>query len=318
MSNPLVSVICLCYNQKNFVAEAVESVLHQTYKNIELIIVDDASTDGSLSLIKKIVEANSNIQYLLVETNVGNCKAFNAGWRIAKGEYIVDLSADDVMLPDRIEQQVNFFQQLDPSYGVIFTDCIYLDEHGNPFRNHFDYLISKRIIRSIPEGDVFQKVLTNYFISGPTMLIKNEVLKVLNGYDENLSYEDFDFWVRSSRIFKYGFLNVKTTLVRKAKHSKSTGWYQSGDPQLHSTYLICRKAIDLCKNEGDRSALIWRVAYEYRQSLFSKNKTEAKLFESLLHDLQGWNLTHQILKVISNIPLPWPQIRKRYHRFFYN
>ncbi|MGC4023147.1 MAG: hypothetical protein QM734_14965 [Cyclobacteriaceae bacterium] len=150
------------------------------------------------------------------------------------------------------------------------------------------------------------------------MLIKNEVMKALNGYDETLSYEDFDFWVRSSRICKYGFLNEKLTHVRRGLRSKSSGWYKAGDPQLHSTYLICRKAVELCKDEDDRNALTHRASYEYKQSLFSGNNEEAKLFESLLIDLGAWSFSHKAMRFISSIPLPWSWIRKVYHDTFYN
>ncbi|MGC4023146.1 MAG: glycosyltransferase family A protein [Cyclobacteriaceae bacterium] len=134
MNDPLVSVICLCYNQKRFVEESMLSVLSQTYKNIELIVIDDASNDGSQEVIRDFLVSYPQIQFLPLTQNVGNCKAFNMGWRLAKGEYIVDLSADDIMLAERIEKQVDYFQELDSTCGVVFTDCVYVDESGKPFR----------------------------------------------------------------------------------------------------------------------------------------------------------------------------------------
>src|SRR5687767_6161263 len=106
MIDPLVSVICLCYNQARFVREAVASVLAQTYPHVELIIVDDASTDDSAAVIRSIVQDNPAIRCLVLEKNVGNCKAFNTGLSLAKGDYIIDLAADDLLLPRRIESGV--------------------------------------------------------------------------------------------------------------------------------------------------------------------------------------------------------------------
>lgn len=318
MNTPLVSVIALCYNHERFVREAVESVLAQPYPAIEIILVDDASTDNSANEIRKLSDEHPNIQVVLLPENIGNCKAFNVGWRKAKGEFIIDFATDDVMLPDRIEKQVNHFQSLGPEYGVVFTDASYIDESGNLIRHHNEHLFRKGIIKQIPEGEIFRNVLQRYFISGPTMMVRMEVLQVLNGYDESLAYEDFDFWVRSSRIFKYGFLNERLTKVRKISRSMSVRWYQHGDQQLYSTYMICRKAKDLCRNEEDLQSLIIRTAYEFRQSLFSGNHLEAKLFQALLMELDAWKTREIILKVLSKVPIPWPRLRKLYHQLFYN
>src|SRR5579859_1537102 len=106
MDQPLVSVICLCYNHRRFVKEAIESVLGQTYKNIELIVVDDCSTDGSVSVIKELIVQNPVIRFIPLNENRGNCKAFNEGYKLSSGKFVIDFSADDVMVSGRIEQQV--------------------------------------------------------------------------------------------------------------------------------------------------------------------------------------------------------------------
>src|SRR5215831_11896181 len=256
MESPLVSVVCLCYNHESFVAEALESVFNQTYANLQVIIVDDCSTDKSVSIIKKVISNLScEIQLQCLEQNLGNCRAFNQGLKFATGGYVIDFSTDDVMMPDRIEKQVRFFETQKENVGVVFTDAIYINESGEPIRNHFEYLFKKKLIDHIPTGDVFRDVLTTYFISSPSVMMRKEVLDVLHGYDERLAYEDFDFWVRASRNFQFEFLDEKTTKVRKSADSMSTGWYKIGDKQLHSTYLICVKAEKLCRDEQDRDAL---------------------------------------------------------------
>src|SRR6185436_18882244 len=106
MPSPTVTVICLCYNHARFVEEAIESVLNQSYANIQLIVVDDASTDKSAEVIKQLINKHSSIEFLPLQTNLGNCKAFNQGLARAKGEYVIDLAADDVLLPTRIETGV--------------------------------------------------------------------------------------------------------------------------------------------------------------------------------------------------------------------
>jgi glycosyltransferase involved in cell wall biosynthesis len=317
MNQPLVSVICLCYNHKAFLHEAIGSVVGQTYPNLQLILVDDASSDGSAGVIQELAAKYTQIQSILLPANLGNCKAFNVGLAQAKGEFIIDFATDDVMLPDRIANQVDFFFKRDFRTGVVFTDAIYIDEFSKPFRKHFDYLKEKKLIDHIPSGEVFRDVLTTYFICSPTMMIRREVLTALNGYDETLAYEDFDFWVRASRLYEFALLNEPLTLVRKSLGSMSSGWYKKGDLQLHSTYLICCKARELCRNEDDVMALRHRVLYEFRQSVFSENKVEANLFSQLLKSLGRVPKSFYAVRGASFLPLPWSWMRTVYHRIFY-
>jgi glycosyltransferase involved in cell wall biosynthesis len=313
MDHPLVTVICLCYNHERFVKEAIDSVLSQSYSPIQIIIVNDASTDQSKDVIKKIIEANPQIIFLDLQKNLGNCKAFNLGLALAKGEYIVDFATDDIMMTDRLERQVNFFSTLEKECGVIFTNAIYIDESGKPFRDHVEYLRRNKFIQKIPQGDIYRDVLSTYFISSPTMLIKREVFDRIKGYDEALAYEDFDFWVRSSRDFKYQFLDEPLTKVRRSKNSLSTGWYRPGDKQLHSTYLVCKKATLLNRTEEDKLALLRRVRYELRQSVFSENRIEAELFFGLLSEISRPDFFDSLLFWINKLKLPLSNFRRLYH-----
>ena len=319
MESPLVSVVCLCYNHERFVEEALESVFRQTYSNIQVIIVDDCSVDGSVSTIKRVIsQYPQKIEHVFLKKNMGNCKAFNLGLKSATGDFVIDFSTDDVMMPDRIEKQIRFFEKQNENVGVVFTDAIYINENGASIRNHYDYLFKKKLIDHVPHGDVFRDVLTTYFISSPTMMVKKKVMDGLHGYDETLSYEDFDFWVRASRDFQFAFLNEKTTKVRKSKDSMSSGWYQKGDKQLHSTFLVCLKAEKLCRDEHDLDALRWRALYEFRQSVFSQNKTEAKLFAELLRRLGKISLQFYFIHFAYYIPMPWSWIRSKYHQLWYD
>jgi glycosyltransferase involved in cell wall biosynthesis len=316
MQAPLVSVICLCYNHARFVEEAIQSVLAQTYSNIQIIVVDDASTDNSVEVIRDVIlrSGRTDIQFLPLSQNIGNCRAFNQGLALATGEYIIDLATDDYMLPERIERQVAFFLSLDESYGVIFSDATYVNETGKFLYNHFDELRRKRLVYTIPHGDIFKNVLSTYFISSPTMMTRKNVFDELEGYDEELEYEDFDFWVRSSRTYKYNYTEEKLTVVRKSTRSMSTGWYKVGDRQLHSTYLICRKAQKLVRNQEEIDALVRRVRYELRQSIFSENFSEGNLFFALLKELTTLSLGDQFLSWMLVLKLPLASIRSVYHK----
>jgi glycosyltransferase involved in cell wall biosynthesis len=314
---PVVSVICLCYNQKPYLKEAVDSVLKQTYDALQIILVDDASIDGSQNELKRIAQENPQLDLILLSENVGNCKAFNIGLKKATGDFIIDFATDDVMLPRHIEKVISHFQQLDESYGVVFTDATYVDEKGNALRNHFDYLLKRKLIKSVPQGDVFRNVLTTYFIPGPTTVIRKKVMDELGGYDETLAYEDFDFWIRSSRIFNYSFLNENLFRIRKTKTSMSSGLYRQGDRQLHSTYLICKKTKALCRDEEDLNALRQRVLYEFKQAFFSENRMEAKLFAEFLAELKVEKASYYLLRIMNAVPFPWRLLRKFYYQLKY-
>ncbi|MEO7989953.1 MAG: glycosyltransferase [Chryseolinea sp.] len=313
MNEPLVSVICLSYNHERFVEEAIRSVINQTYKNIEIIVVDDASNDSSQSVIGRLIIEFPSIQFLPIKKNVGNCKAFNLAFALSKGYFIIDFATDDIMTSDRIAKQIDQFQSLPQDVGVVFTDATYVNEDGFFLRQHYEYLFRKRLLKEVPQGDVYAKVLSRYFIASPTMMVRRTVLEAIKGYDENLAYEDFDFWVRSSRSFRYFFLNESLTKIRRANNSMSTGWYKHGDKQLHSTYLVCKKAQKLNRNTEEVEALIIRVRYEIRQSVFSKNINEAKLFFELLSELTKPSWIDRTLIAIRHLPIPFQWIRNLYH-----
>jgi glycosyltransferase involved in cell wall biosynthesis len=290
------------------------SVVNQSHNNIQVIVADDGSTDESPREIQKLKTEFPRLEIHLGTTNVGNCKAFNAALKFATGDFIIDFATDDVMLPDRIEKQVRHFTSCDPSVGVVFSDAVYIDESGKFLRNHFEYLLQKRLIKRVPEGDVYGEVLATYFIPGPTMMVRREVYQALRGYDEDLTYEDFDFWIRSAREFQYAYLREKLTQIRKVKQSMSSGWYVPGDKQLHSTYLVCRKAQRLNRTRADEQALIQRVRYEFRQSVVSQNFPEAADFFGMLRELEGVRTLDKILWLVNQYRIPMARWRQLYHR----
>ncbi len=286
---PRVSIIALCYCHERFVEEALQSVIAQTYPNIELIVVDDASPDRSVAVIRSFLSDHARgdaVKTCFLSDNRGSCAAFNRGLALATGEYVIDFATDDILLPPRVEQQVAFFEQLDETYGVVFSEAQYVDERGTPgLYHHRDYLPH---IYPVPTGDVYTKLLSTYFVAAPTMMIRKRVLDALAGYDERLAYEDFDFWVRSARRYRYAYQDVCTTHIRRHAASMSVS---PGRParQTYSTYLVCTKAQAQNKTEPERQALVQRVRYELRQALLNNCRREARLFLTLLKSIRGMN-----------------------------
>ena len=265
---PLVTVVCLCHNHLAYLRQAIQSVLDQTYPNIELIVVDDGSTDGSKEMIQAFVK-DKNVQFVDITTSVGNCTAFNNGFRISKGEYIIDLAADDMLMPERILKGVNTF--LNSDAGVTFCDVMNVDENGTELATHFKRDNRQILLEQVPEGDLYINLIRHYFISPPGMMIKREVLEELEGYDESLTYEDFDFWIRSSRNWKYAFTNEVLVQKRKVSGSLSEQQFRYKSKHQLTTLRVCQKIKELNRSNKEDSALRKRCIYEIKQCLKQGN-----------------------------------------------
>lgn len=267
MRTPLVSIICLCYNQERFIEEAILSALRQTYEDIELIVVDDASTDNSQQVISEIVEEYLDIKYLPLPVNIGHCAAFNQGLKLARGEFIIDLAADDVLHETRVEEGVKAFVGKDHSYGVNFSNAERIDESGHHISYHYPVNKLGQSLVQVPEGDVFEEVIRRYFICSPTVMFRKEIIDEMGGYDESLAYEDFDLWVRSSRNYKY--LYTDKVLVKKRVVSGSAGQkqFKVRSAYLYSTYKVCEKIGKMIRRDSEKEALKKRLKYEVTLSV---------------------------------------------------
>lgn len=262
-SPPRVTVICLCYNQERFVREAIFSVLNQTHPDIQLLVVDDASTDNSARVIKDCIASHPDIRFFPLSRNVGNCRAFNHALAHAGGDFIIDLAADDVLLPDRVTQGILALDGTDGSYGVHFTDAEWISEEGHLLYRHSDRFPH----HTIPQGDIYRDLITRFFICSPSMMFRREVIASLGGYDETLRYEDFDFWIRSSRTFRYRYTPEVLVRKRVVRNSMSKRQFSLLSSQLESTFRVCEKIMLLNRSAAEQRALQKRIVYEMRVCL---------------------------------------------------
>ncbi|WP_034256892.1 glycosyltransferase [Adhaeribacter aquaticus] len=314
---PLVSVICLCFNHERFLLEALFSIINQTYSNLEIIIVDDASTDNSVELLKEFKLKYPKCQLILNQVNIGNCKSFNKAFEKSKGKYIIDFSTDDVLLPNRIAEQVYAFERLDESYGVIYTDAELIDNSSL----HKGFFYKRNRINKIksppPSGYVFTHILRKTFLCPPTLMFKRELLSKLGGYDSTLAYEDFDIWVRSAQEYQFYFLNKILTKRRIHVDSLSCKQYKPGDKQLASTVKICRKAKSLIRNKEEKEALIFRVKSEIKQAFFTENFKECTNLFLLLKELTHLPMVYKCLYLLNKNRVRLGVIRRFYYKIYY-
>lgn len=282
LNAPLVSIVALCYNHAPFLREALDSILAQTYPNLEVWLVDDASTDGSPEILREYAARHPAWHLLLLPKNLKNCRAFNQAFHQCRGDFVVDFATDDMLLPGRVASQVALFQALPASYGVVYSNAELIDEAGALLRLHHQPA-GKGGLRPRPaSGWVFADVLDHYFICTPTMMMRRVVLAQLGGYDESLSYEDFDFWVRASRDWQFHYQNAVTTKRRRHPRSMSTKAYQPNDPYLASNIAVCRKALSLVRTPAERTALATCLRWELRQAVRRARYPEALEVVALL------------------------------------
>lgn len=275
--SPLVSIICLCYNHEQYVVEAINSVLSQTYDNIELIVIDDASTDNSQQVIRDHLQKFSDVKFIQLPSNGGNCKAFNIGWQASSGEYVIDLAADDILFPERVSVGVDSFIENGPNFGVHFTDAQMIDNNGTVIREH---KTTSFFSHEVPQGYIFKELLSKYFVNPVTMMYSKALLEFLGGYDESLKYEDFDLWVRSSKKYKYCYTEQILVSKRVLHGSHGDNQYRPGSKILPSTFKVCQKAYSMCEDHNDFMALLTRINYELKMSIYSLNWiTAANLYK---------------------------------------
>lgn len=265
-----VAVICLCYNHERYVQEAMQSVLDQTYPT-ELIVVDDASTDKSVHKILDFIDLHpdKNIKTFFLKENVGNCKAFNKALELTAADYVIDLAADDRLLPKRVEEGVKNMEQ-EQNVAINFTNANYIDEQGAFLKSHYDTNKDGRSKEDFPEGDLFRQILARYFICSPSMMYRSSLLKEIGGYDEDLAYEDFDIMLRLSRSHPFSFIDEILVEKRVLSNSMSHKQYKRNNKQLASTLKICYKAFGMIQNKREKKALLKRIIYEAKQAFIHK------------------------------------------------
>lgn len=279
--NPLVTIICLSYNHEKFVVETLNSVVNQNYSPIELIIVDDCSLDNSKSIIEDWVVNHSEVKFIANGVNLGNTKSFNNALKIAKGDYIIDLAADDLLMPNGIQMQVEAFQKSTyKNLGIVYGNAEIINENGSFNSYYFPVDANRTVISKRKTGDIYASVLsTGDSICSVSTLIKKEVFDFLGGYDETLGYEDLDSWIRASRVYEFDFIDAILIKKRIVSNSLGTHFFKKNNKINLSTYKILRKALNLNRSKAEDLALQKRVHFEIIHSF--KNRSFNLLLKNI-------------------------------------
>ena len=234
---PKISVIMPVYNAEKYVAEAIKSILNQTYDDFELIIINDASQDKSLEIIKSFDD--SRIKLLNNKTNLGCTISLNKGIKIAKGEYIARMDSDDISLPERFSKQIDYLEK-NPRISVVGTYLISIDENGN--ENKPKANISSQSI--IDNFDIFLKwkLFFGNCFAHPTIMARKKVFDHLGLYQNQWKYaEDYEMWLRIS-LTQYSINNLPDTLLKYRCHKNNISIIHN-KTQVQTANLLSQKYI---------------------------------------------------------------------------
>ena len=209
--SPLVTVIIPSFNHELWVAEAIDSVLNQTYPNKELIVVDDGSTDSSASVIEKYAKQNL-LTAIYKQQNLGQSHSLNLALRIARGDLVCFLPSDDWFLPTKLAIQVERFLSLSSEYGVVY---------GKGYNCCRDTLALSPTNLPVYEGDIFPKLLSiGNFIFPATPMFRKSVF-IDYAFDESFMAEGESIYVKIAQSYKFSYVDEPLAVMRA--HSYNTG-----------------------------------------------------------------------------------------------
>jgi len=211
--SPLVSVIIPAYNCSDTILETLNSIFSQTYKNLEIIVVNDGSTDSTEDVLNNFIDQI----YLINQSNQGVSCARNAGINVATGKYLALIDSDDYWFKEKIETQVKYLEN-NPDKGAVYANWNrwYPDAQGTyPDPEAFAPTIVDYSIDESESGWVYQQLLLDCILNSSAILVRSQILKSLNGFDPKLSVgEDYDLWFRLSRVTQIDKLATPLLLYR--------------------------------------------------------------------------------------------------------
>lgn len=293
---PLVSIIAVCYNQAKYAVETLDSIKNQTYPNIELIIMDDCSTDNSVEVIQQwIKETDYHCELVAHQENQGLCKTLNEALQLINGIYYQILACDDIILEQKIESQVDLFQELSDDYAVIFSDAIFMDENSTNLDARFIQRCRPRMLK-VTGGDIYKDLLDSNFIPAPTVLLKTEIVKNLGGYDNRLFYEDYDLWLQIAK--KYHFYFMPKIVTRYRIHENNLHTTKAfKEKELMNLCLIYAKHNDMPKGKKRFKHVVLQL---YRTGVYKKFKNQifSVSTDSKVFSFMKYNVNFKIYKLL--------------------
>ena len=244
MNQPLVSVLIANYNHEDTIVETLQSVLNQTYKNMQVIVIDDGSTDESWNLINQFND--SRIEAFRLKKNQHVCAATNYGITKIKGDYVARIDSDDIWYPDKIERQIEYMTT-HKNCKVCFTWCDFIDENGV---NINDVEINRVRLHEASFSSQEDAVERFYFrgncLAHSSVVMETEVMNTIGEYDVGYNQlHDFDYWIRIAKRYPIDVIKEKCMAVRRFlnqenRETNMSNMSESTETRVFNEYMELR------------------------------------------------------------------------------
>lgn len=293
---PLVTVIAVCYNHSTFVEGALLAIANQTYDNIELIIMDDCSTDDSVEKIVSWLAERPKLaaRFVAHESNIGLCATLNEALDYSSGKYIQIIACDDQMLPQKTALQVATLERAQNRTVAVCSNFISTDKEGNQLSIEFD---DRFVFPS--QGDVFTYILNGYqgysrIVHSPTVMVRRDVLFEMNKYDPKIIQEDLDMWLKISLKYKFAYISIPLVKYRVLESSLSNS--SALKPRLLADrVLVGAKFLRLNLSDKRRSEVLKhnkQVLYNIVNADNSRSKLEKLIVKAAVDNLEETDYKH--------------------------
>lgn len=214
MPNPLVTIVVPSYNHARYIEQCIHSILQQTYSNIELIAIDDGSSDGSAEILERLAREHGFQFY--AQENMGLPKTLNKALALAKGEYFCPMGSDDVMLPEKTALQVAFLEA-HPEAGFCCGNARFIDQNGDFIPRHNSRFKTETLLMDFNQYFGNRKA----GIIAPSTMIRTALLREVGGYDTSIRLEDAAMWLKLTWMgYKIGFIH--DIILHYRKHPTNT------------------------------------------------------------------------------------------------
>ena len=255
---PLISVIIPSYNREHLIGRSIRSVLNQTYKEIEVIVVDDGSTDNTRDVVSSFKD--SRIRYIRHDNNRGGCIARNTGINASRGEYIAFQDSDDEWLPEKMEKQMHVFNSVPKYVGIVYSAFLRVKDCSASF------IPSNKV--TIKDGNLLNQLIKGNFISTQTTILRKTCFDKAGVFDKNLHrLQDWELFIRMSKYFEFKYISEPLVIVYHQKDSISS----SKKAYFEAIILIVEKHLDsFSKNNVTLAATYRHIGTE----LFSLGNNE--------------------------------------------
>jgi len=278
-NKPLVTAVIPVYNHEQYVVESIRSVIDQTYSNIELIVINDGSKDGShercLTLAEECRQRFVRFEYIN-RANIGLSATLNEALSMARGTYFTALASDDIALPRKVEVLVNALEERGPSCAAAFGDALFIDSAGNQF--HLDkngrsvedgsgealgtffewYTREQRFSYKEEEFGTYRTLIEGNYLPAMSNVMRTAAIVEAGGWTQGNVLEDWEMWLKLSKRYRFCYVDESLALYRSHEHNTAK-----------NQTLVIRASLQLIEREGDycrRNGMktLWSALYNER------------------------------------------------------